>query len=140
MLKNILAVIAGIFAGSTVVYLLQKINESVFPLPADLDFSDPLIVVKAIGEQPTGALLIIIASHLLGAVVASYIAAKISENNARRQALITGAIFIIAVVTSLTMIPYPIWMYIADVSGAIIGTLLGIFLATGHSNNSVLNT
>jgi|GEM_PF-384276 len=138
MLKNIIAVIAGIFAGSTVVYLMQKINESVFPLPEDLDFTDPEIVFAAIGNQPVGALLTIVLSHAIGAFVACYIAAKISEHNPRRQALITSAIFIVAVITAITMIPYPIWMYILDIAGAIVGTLLAIYLATGHSNDSMI--
>ncbi len=118
IIKNILAVIAGIVVGSLVNMGIIMVSGSIIPPPngADVTTAEGLKAAMHL-FQPRHFLLPFLA-HALGTFVGSLIAAIIAANRKMLFALIIGVFFLAGGIINVLMLPSPLWFSIVDLVGA----------------------
>ena len=118
ILRNILAVIAGIFIGSLVNMGIIMISGSIIPAPdgADVTTMEGLKATMHLFE-PKHFIFPFLA-HALGTLVGALLAARFAANNHMRFALAIGVFFLIGGITSVYMLPSPVWYTVLDLVGA----------------------
>ncbi|MDX2277976.1 MAG: hypothetical protein NW218_00245 [Saprospiraceae bacterium] len=118
ILRNILAVIAGIFIGSFVNMGIIMISGSIIPPPngADVTTMEGLKATMHLFEPKH--FIFPFLSHALGTLVGALLAARFAANNHMRFALAIGVFFLIGGITSVYMLPSPLWYTVVDLVGA----------------------
>lgn len=119
-IKNILAVVAGIFVGSAVNMGIISISGSIIPPPngADITTMEGLKATMHLFE-PKHFLFPFLA-HALGTFVGAILAAFIAANQKMRFALAIGVVFFVGGLMNVMMLPSPVWFTIVDLVGAYI--------------------
>ena len=115
-MKNFIAVIAGLAAGICIISIIEFISSSVYPLPAELDFTDKNSLKDYIENLPSGALVFVLAGWALGSFAGGFVSSLISENRKIKCAIITGAILFIVGLINLITLPHPVWFWITGLS------------------------
>lgn len=139
VLKNIIAVIAGVFIGGMVNMAIIMMSSYVIPPPEGADLKT-LEGLKASMHlmQPKHFLMPFLA-HALGTLVGSLIAAQIATKNKMRFALGISVWFLIGGILNIFMLPSPIWFTCVDLFVAYLpfGYFAGtIVLKRAQSKNS----
>ncbi|MHB1106503.1 MAG: hypothetical protein ACYCZ2_09080 [Lutibacter sp.] len=118
ILKNILAIIAGIIIGSGVNMGIIMISGSIIPPPngADVTTSEGLKASMHL-FQPKHFILPFLA-HSLGAFAGALIAAIIAANHKMKFALGIGVFFLAGGIANVFMLPSPTWFTVLDLLGA----------------------
>ncbi|WP_300545296.1 hypothetical protein [Maricaulis sp.] len=113
MLRNILAVIAGIVAGGIGVGVFEWLGHMAFPLQPALmaQLSDPETFREAAAQVPDINRLAVVAAWALGALVAGAVTAFVARRRHTGLALIAGGGLLFAGLSNLIMIPSPLWMW-----------------------------
>lgn len=62
LLRNILAIVAGVLIGAVVILVVQSIGHLVYPVSSEIDLSDREAMRAFMASLPIGALLFVIAS------------------------------------------------------------------------------
>ena len=114
ILRNILAVIAGIVVGSLVNMGLINISSSVIPLPEGVDMSTPEGLKAGVHLFEPKHFIFPFLAHALGTLTGAFVAAKLAANNKMKFALGLGVFFLIGGITAVYMIPAPMWFNILD--------------------------
>lgn len=119
-IKNILAVVAGIFVGSAVNMGIISISGFIIPPPngADITTMEGLKATMHLFE-PKHFLFPFLA-HALGTFVGAILAAFIAANQKMRFALAIGVVFFVGGLMNVMMLPSPVWFTIVDLVGAYI--------------------
>ena len=134
MAKKILSVIAGIIAGTIVIYLVEIVSLKVYPPPAGVDvMKDKQALIEYIRSAPLSAMLIVLLGYVLGSFVAGWLSARISASI--RQPLICGVVLMAFGIMNLVDIPQPLWFSISTTISYIPFAYLGGKL--GMKNKSV---
>lgn len=120
ILKNILAIIAGIIFGSVVNMGIIMISGSIIPPPngADVTTSEGLKASMHL-FQPKHFVLPFLA-HALGTFAGAFVAAIIASNHKMKFALGIGVFFLAGGIASVFMLPSPTWFTVLDLAGAYI--------------------
>jgi hypothetical protein len=120
MIKNILAVVAGLLFGSVVNMGLIMISGSVIPPPegADVTTIDGLKASMHLFE-PKHFIFPFLA-HALGTLAGAFLAATIAADNKMRFAWVVGVFFLLGGIANVVMLPSPVWFSIVDLVGAYI--------------------
>jgi len=118
ILKNILAIVAGIVAGSIVNMAIITLSGSVIPPPegADVTTTEGLKASMHL-FQPKHFLMPFLA-HALGTFAGAWLAALIAVNHKMKFALGIGAFFLAGGIASVFMLPSPTWFTVVDLVGA----------------------
>ncbi|MBX3243696.1 MAG: hypothetical protein KF685_04400 [Acidobacteria bacterium] len=115
MVRNILAVIAGIVVGSIVnMAIAMVLGPAVIPFPPGTDMSTPEGVTAALPLLETRHFMVPFAAHALGALVGALVAALISLSHKLTVALIVGGFFLLGGIAASLMIPAPVWFIALD--------------------------
>ncbi len=117
MIKNILAIVAGLAAAFAVVSLVQRVSHMLYPLPSGLDINDAEQLGTYIASAPLPALLLVLVSYYLGTVIGIIVANWIAPMGAVRNGLVIGALMLAATIANVVMIPHPLWFSAAAVGG-----------------------
>lgn len=113
MLRNVAAVLLGLFFGSLVNMALIVLNMGVlFPAPPDLDMNDPAQMGAYLSGLPAAAFLVVIAAHLGQAFVGGWVAARFGSSRPMLLALLVGALTMLGGVVNLVSLPAPAWMWV----------------------------
>ena len=133
ILKNVLAVVAGIILGSIVNMAIISISGSISPLPEGVDPNDIESIKANIQNYSTGNLLLPIVAHALGTLTGAFVAAKLAATSHKALALAIGAFFLLGGIYMAYLIPEaPMWMKATDILQAYIPMAwLGWSLAGG---------
>ena len=120
LLKNIIAVIAGIFIGSAVNMAIIMISSSIIPPPhgADVTTMEGLTVSMHLFE-PKHFLMPFLA-HAIGTFVGAIIAYLVATNNKMKFAFMIGVAFLIGGIMNVVLLPSPLWFTIIDLGLAYI--------------------
>lgn len=120
MIKNILAVVAGLLFGSVVNMGLIMISGAVIPPPegADVTTIDGLKASMHLFE-PKHFIFPFLA-HALGTLAGAFLAATIAADNKMRFAWVVGVFFLLGGIANVVMLPSPVWFSIVDLVGAYI--------------------
>lgn len=115
ILRNILAVIAGVIIGSIINGALIGISGKVIPPPNGADVTTMEGLKASIHLFEPKHFLFPFLAHALGTLVGAFIAAKIAVGNKLRVVLIIGGVFLLAGIANCFMIPAPFWFMAVDV-------------------------
>lgn len=134
IVRNILAVVAGLVVGSVVNMGIIQISGSIIPPPEGAD-NTTMEGLKASMHlfQPKHFLFPFLA-HALGSLAGAIIATLIAASHQLKFALAIGGFFLIGGVSTVVMLPSPLWYTLVDLLGAYLPVAwLGFKLARGKS-------
>ncbi|MCB0795910.1 MAG: hypothetical protein KDB88_14340 [Flavobacteriales bacterium] len=115
ILRNILAVVAGILAGWTVNMGLIILTAKLLPPLPGVDVNDINSINAHIGEYSVIQLLMPFLAHALGTLVAAFVAAKLAATRKMAFAYGLGAFFLLGGIMAVRMIPNaPLWFDVLD--------------------------
>jgi hypothetical protein len=117
ILRNVLAVIAGLVGGFVVIMLVEMLGMAIDPPPPGLE---PEELMRQI---PVGPLLMVELAYALGSLTGGAVATKLGVANEHPWlALIVGIVLTAAGISNLVMLPHPTWF-------AVLSTLTFVPLA-----------
>ena len=106
MLRNVLAVVLGVVAGSVVNMALIRLNLALFPMPAGADANDPAALRAHLATLPAAAFLLPFLAHFGQAFVGGLVAGKLGKASPRILVGIVGALTVLgSVLTNLQLDP-----------------------------------
>jgi hypothetical protein len=120
IVKNILAVIAGVFGGGAINMGIIMISGSLIPAP------DGAVITTMEGLKASMHLmepkhfLMPFLAHALGTFAGAAIASLIAANNKMRFAIGVGIWFMLGGIINIMMLPSPLWFTIVDLGLAYI--------------------
>ncbi|MCB0583494.1 MAG: hypothetical protein KDD10_29715 [Phaeodactylibacter sp.] len=134
ILKNILAVVAGVVLGSIVNMGLIMISGSIIPPPEGVDVTNMESLKASMHLFEPKHFLFPFLAHALGTLAGAFVAALIAATHKMKFALGIGAFFLLGGIANVFMLPSPTWFAVLDLVGAYIPMgWLGGRLATGKA-------
>jgi len=131
IIRNILAVVAGIIIGGAVNMGIILISSSIIPPPEGADITTMEGLKASMHLMQPKHFIMPFLAHALGTLVGAYIAATISVNHKLKFALAIGGWFLLGGIVNIFMLPSPIWFTVVDLAGAYVPmAYLGGKLAT----------
>lgn len=134
MVKRVAATIAGIFAGTFVILLVQMIGQSLYPLPLGTNPSDPERMRAAMEDVPAAAMLFVIVAWSAGAFVGCWSARRIGDS--QTPAITVMVLLLLASVYNMITIPSPIWFWVLGVLAFPVFGYFGTRAARGSAMNA----
>ena len=123
--RNIAAGVVGVIVAFALVWIVEKIGHTIYPPPADLDFTNAEAMRNYVEGLPIGALLFVAAAWLIGATAGTCAACAIGTAKPMYLAVIVGGFVFIAASANLLIIPHPMWFSILGLTGILVGAGLG---------------
>ncbi len=120
ILRNILAVVAGIVVGSLVNMALINISGSVIPPPEGSDLSNIDGLTAAMGKFEPKHFLMPFLAHALGTFAGAFVAAKFGRHHRIWLAIVVGIYFLIGGIAMVFVLPSPMWFNVLDLTLAYI--------------------
>ena len=120
ILKNILAVIAGLVIGSVVNMFFISLNGTVIGLPEGADISTMEGLKESMHLFEPKHFIFPFLAHALGTLVGAFIAAKIAATHKTKFALAIGVLFLIGGIINVINLPTPTWFSTLDLVAAYI--------------------
>jgi len=120
IVRNILAVIAGLIIGSVVNMGLIMISGSVIPPPEGGDVTTMEGLKETMHLFEPKHFIFPFLAHALGTLVGAFVAATIAANNKKKFAIAIGCFFLIGGIINVIMLASPTWFAILDIVGAYI--------------------
>ncbi|MCW5557565.1 MAG: hypothetical protein KIT22_07020 [Verrucomicrobiae bacterium] len=132
MIRRILAVIAGLIAGSVFNMGIIMLSWALYPPPKEA-MSDPAAMGAYIQSLPLPAFLIVLIAHAGGALVGGWVAALIARQSSLVLGGIVGGFFLVGGIINVISMAAPLWFEIVDLASYIPCGLLGARLAPRRS-------
>ena len=120
ILRNILAVVLGLFIGGAVNMAIILVSGSIIPPPAGANLTTMEGLQAAMPLMEPKHFLLPFLAHALGTLVGAFVAAKIAANYKMRFAIAIGICFLVGGVMNIFMLPSPVWFTIVDLGLAYI--------------------
>ena len=120
ILKNILAVVLGLFIGGAVNMSIIMVSGSIIPPPEGANLTTMEGLEAAMPLMEPKHFLLPFLAHALGTLVGALIAASIAATYKMRLAMAIGICFLIGGIMNIFMLPSPIWFTIVDLGLAYI--------------------
>jgi hypothetical protein len=114
ILRNALAVIAGIVVGSIVNMGIIMISSTVIPPPAGADVTNIEGLVESMHLFEPKHFLMPFLAHALGTLAGAFICAILAATNKLKLALVIGLFFFAGGITNIYLLPSPAWFSIID--------------------------
>lgn len=141
LLRNVLAVIAGIVIGGAVNSALIAASPSIIPPPAGVDVSNAESLSKAIHLFEPRHFVMPFLAHAVGTLAGALAAYLIAATYKARMAYLIGAVFLCGGVAASFMIPAPAWfialdLLVAYLPMAWLATRIGARMSIGRAVTS----
>jgi hypothetical protein len=120
IIRNILAVVAGIIIGSIVNMAIITVSGSIIPPPEGADLTTLEGLKASFHLMEPKHFIFPFLAHALGTLVGAYLAALIAATHKLKFALVIGVVFLIGGIMNICMLPSPIWFTILDLGFAYI--------------------
>lgn len=120
IVKNILAVIAGIIAGGALNMGIIMISGSIIPPPEGADITTMEGLKASIHLMEPKHFLMPFLAHAFGTFLGGLIAALIVPAQKVKLAMIVGGWFLLGGIVNILMLPSPLWFTFTDLIGAYI--------------------
>ena len=131
LLRNVLAILAGIAIGSVVNMTLIALGPSLIPPPAGVDVKTAEGLSKAMHLFEPRHFVMPFLAHALGTLAGALAAFLIAATHRARLAYVIGAVFLCGGVAASFMIPAPAWFIALDLLAAYLPMAwLGIQIGT----------
>lgn len=109
ILRNALAVIAGLLLGSIANMALVIAAPHVIPLPAGIDVNDPKSLAAGMPLLAPKHFLFPFLAHAVGTFVGALTAHLIAATRRNTLATVIGVLFLAGGIAACFMIPAPVW-------------------------------
>jgi hypothetical protein len=137
-LKNFLAVVAGLIFGSLVNMGIISISGAIIPPPAGADVTTTEGLKATMHLFGPQHFIFPFLAHALGTFAGAFVAAWFAASNKMRMAVIVGIFFLVGGITSVLMLPSPVWFTVLDLVGAYIPmAYLAAKLASGRNTTAI---
>lgn len=134
IVRNLLAVVAGVLLGSIVNMGLIIVGSRVIAPPAGADVTTLEGLKNSIHLFGLRHFLFPFLAHALGTLVGAGVTAALAANRKTALALLVGVVFLVGGMTNVMMLPAPLWFDVLDLVGAYLPMAwLGGRLATGKA-------
>lgn len=120
ILRNVLALIAGIIAGMIFNFATIMIGMNIIPPPEGMDVMDPQSIAENVHLFEFKHFLFPFFAHALGSITAAFIAVKLAATNHMKLAIGIGIFFLFAGISNFFQIPSPTWFIVVDLTLAYI--------------------
>jgi len=120
IIKNILAIITGMILGSAVNMGIIMISGSIIPPPAGADITTTEGLNASMHLFEPRHFIFPFLAHALGTFAGAFFAALIAANHKLKFAVGIGVFFLIGGITSVFMLPSPLWYTVLDLGLAYI--------------------
>ena len=115
VLRNILAVLAGLVVGGIVNMGLIMAGGAIMPPPPGVDVNDIASINAHISEYSVAQMLAPLLAHALGALAGAFVAARLGASRHVMLALLVGAVNLVGGIMAVRMIPNsPMWFNVLD--------------------------
>ena len=114
ILRNVLAVIAGLFVGGVVNMGIISISDLVIAPPAGVDVSDMESLKANMHLFGPKNFIFPFLAHAVGTLAGGYAAARIAGTRKMSMALIVGAVFLLGGIMMVISVGGPIWFSVLD--------------------------
>lgn len=114
ILRNILAVVAGLVIGVLINSGIIAISGSIVPLPEGVDPNDIESIKANIHRYSTMHFIMPFLAHAIGTLAGAFICAKIAASKKLILSLIIGVFFLLGGIMMVTMLPSPAWFNALD--------------------------
>ena len=118
IMKNLLAVIAGLVVGSVVNMAIISVGSIVIPPPTGVDMSDMDKFAENIKLLEPANFIAPWLAHALGTLVGAFAAAKVAAGHKLKLALGIGVFFLLGGIMMVSMVGGPVWFAALDLIGA----------------------
>lgn len=130
MLRKVLAIVGGTFLGMLTTSYLKSYSFRVHPGPEEKDQLTPEAFEAFVAGLPDKVFYIIIASHVIGALMAGLVAAKISPDTKFWVGMIAVFLIFIFSISTFLAIPHPTWVMTMDLPSILVGGMIGSALGS----------
>ncbi len=142
ILRNILAIVAGLVVGSVVNMALVMASPRVIPPPAGVDVSNVESLRASIHLFEPKHFVFPFLAHALGTLAGALTAFLVAASHRTTFAFAIGAVFLAGGIAAATMIPAPVWFIVLDLVAAYIpmawlGGQVGRRLVRGAGSRAV---
>ena len=114
ILRNFLAVVAGLILGSVVNMGIISISGAIIPPPAGADVTTTEGLKATMHLFEPKHFVFPFLAHALGTFAGAFVTAWFAVNNKMRLALIIGFFFLAGGIASVFMLPSPTWFTVLD--------------------------
>jgi len=116
ILRNILAVVAGLILGSAVNMGILMLGMAVLPPPPGVDIMDIASINAHIHEYSFVALMVPFLAHALGTLMGAFVLTKLAASRHLELAMIfIGVVFLMGGIDAVRQIPNaPLWFDVLD--------------------------
>lgn len=120
ILRNILAVLAGLVIGGAVNMGILMLGMAILPPPPGVDIMDITSINAHIQEYSFVALMVPFLAHALGTLVGAFLVTKFAASRHLELAMIfNGVVFLVGGIDAVRQIPNaPLWFDILDLGVA----------------------
>ena len=138
LLRNVLAIIAGVVIGGAVNMALITLSPSLIPPPAGVDVTNAESLASAIHLFQPRHFVMPFLAHALGTLVGALVAYLMAASHKVKIAYVIGAVFLCGGVAASFMIPAPAWfialdLLVAYLPMAWLGTRIGARMQHGKT-------
>lgn len=115
LIRSVLALAAGFVAANVIMLAVVSINSVLYPeIVGAVRSNDPKALELAIAAPGSiGALLVVLASWVLGSLAGGFVAAQISKRSSVVHGLIVGGLFMAGGIANNLAYPTPLWFWVA---------------------------
>lgn len=114
IIRNILAVFAGIIVGSAVNMSLITISGSIIPTPEGFDLTTEAGLKASMPFLEPRHFIFPFLAHALGTLSGAIIATLIAANNQMKLSLLIGLVFLFGGIWMVCILPAPMWFNVID--------------------------
>jgi len=114
ILRNVLAVIAGIIVGSIVNMGFIMLSSSIIPPPTGVNPADMESLKTSMHLFEPKHFLMPFLAHAIGTLVGAFVAGVIAVKHKLKISLAIGFFFLLGGITNIIMLPSPMWFTITD--------------------------
>ena len=118
LLRNVLAVVAGLVIGSVVNMGIITLGAALIPPPAGVDVSNTESLAKGMQLFEPRHFVMPFLAHAVGTLVAALVAYFIAATHRARIAYAIGVVFLCGGIAASVMIPAPAWFIALDLLAA----------------------
>ncbi len=120
ILKNILAVIFGVVAGSLLNGGTITLSSSIIPPPAGSDNTTMEGLIASMHLFEPKHFIFPFLAHALGTFAGAFLTAMIAAGHQLKLALVIGFLFLAGGIYMVMALPSPVWFTVLDLGGAYI--------------------
>ncbi len=114
IVRNILAVLAGLFSGGLLNMGIILISGSVIPPPEGANLTTPEGLAAAMPLMQPIHFLMPFLAHALGTLFGAWVSTFVANKNQLTVAMIIGALFFVGGAINVAMLPSPLWFNVVD--------------------------